>query len=44
MWKIHLQCKAGGTYNPAAGSAQHLDGAIETFEYFLTSNDGNDMF
>lgn len=40
MWKIHLQCKAGGTYNAAGTTTQHIIGDVVEFEYFLTSNEG----
>lgn len=36
---IHLQCKAGGLYS--GGQAQHLEGNILEFSYFLKSDEGN---
>ena len=41
MWKIHLQCKAGGTFNAAGTSTQHIAGQLVEFEYFLTSTEGS---
>ncbi len=35
-----MQCKAGGTFNPANGLNQHTTGSTDDYDFFLNGDEG----